>query len=108
MKVTAAVVVSALSTAAYAGPVTQKDASCLKGCLDWQKISSSVAGDSTWNALIDPFNLRLHYTPNTVVTVKEAGEVSKALKCVRQCGDFKVCTVLMPAGGTGHARTLQF
>lgn len=93
MKFTAAVLVSALSTAAYAGPVTQKNVSCLKGCLEWLKISSSVAGDTTWNDLIDPFNLRLHWVPNTVITVKEAAEVSKALKCVRQCGDFKVCTI---------------
>ncbi|UNI24935.1 hypothetical protein JDV02_010651 [Purpureocillium takamizusanense] len=98
MKGTAAVLISALSTAAYAGPVTQKDASCLKSCLDWQKISSSVAGDATWNDLIDPYNLRIPFVPNTVVAVKKASEVSAALKCVRQCGDFKV-----QARGGGHS-----
>ncbi|KAF2756538.1 FAD-binding domain-containing protein [Pseudovirgaria hyperparasitica] len=65
--------------------VFASDSACLKKCLDTTETPSYFSDSPQWASLIEPFNLRLNYTPAAVVTADNPEHVSHGVLCARNC-----------------------
>jgi hypothetical protein len=73
------------------------NSSGINRCLDRQKVPYAISTSADWTQLIEPFNLRLNYTPAVVTLPTTSQQVSDGVTCAA-AANLKV----QPKGG-GHS-----
>lgn len=69
----------------------------LQACLTSKSVPTSLNSSSDWASLIDPYNLRLKYTPTAVTLPTTPQHVSDSVKCAAAAG------VKVQARSGGHS-----
>lgn len=71
----------------------------VEGCLSGKKVPASYPGDSDYDELAEPFNLRLQYKPAAIVLPETNEHVQDAVVCASRCG----LKVQAKSGGHSYA-----